>query len=302
MNDADHDWSLYRSFLAVVNTGSLSAAARTLRTTQPTIGRHIAALEKFLGGRALFTRSQQGLRPTEVGRDLLPHAQAMASAADALVRAASAQADEVAGAVRITASDVVGAEILPPMLTEFRRKHPRVEIELGLSNENVDLLRRDADIAVRMVKPTQKALIARKAGVALLVFYATRDYLDRYGTPRSLDDMPDHTFIGFDKLLPPQRFLDIAPFKVSRELFAFRCDNDLGQLAALRAGFGIGAIQTAIAQRDPTLIPVLTDHIRFELEFWVTMHENLKKVQRMRLMFDHLVAQLAKISQQAPQL
>src|SRR5215831_17144703 len=213
MDKKEDDWSLYRSFLAVVRTGSLSAAARALGITQPTVGRHIAALEQTLGGRPLFTRSQSGLLPTDVARELLPHAESMDAAADALVRTASARASEVAGTVRITASEVVGAEVLPPILTEFRRLYPRVEIELNLSNQTVDLLRRDADIAVRMVKPEQQSLVARKAGEVALVFFATREYLDRQGTPRTLDDLDSHTLIGFDKTLPPQRFLDTAPFK-----------------------------------------------------------------------------------------
>jgi DNA-binding transcriptional LysR family regulator len=294
MENADHDWSLYRSFLAVVRTGSLSAAARALRTTQPTVGRHIATLEKSLGGKALFTRSQAGLLPTDVARELQPHAEAMASAADALVRTASSRSDEVAGAVRISASDIVGAEVLPAILADFRGKHPRVEIELGLTNQTVDLLRRDADIAVRMVKPEQKALIARKAGALTLCFHATRGYVDKHGVPNNLDELRQHTIIGYDKAVPPQRILDSLPLKVTRDLFAFRCDNDLAQLAAIRAGVGIGACQLGIARRDPTLVPVLQDQLRFQLELWVVMHENLRKVLKIQLMFDHLVTELSK--------
>jgi len=297
MDNAEHDWSLYRSFLAVFRTGSLSAAARALRTTQPTVGRHIAALEKSLGAKALFTRSQSGLLPTEVARELLPHAEAMASAADALVRAASARSHEVAGAIRISASDVVGAEVLPAILADFRRQHPRVELELGLTNQTVDLLRRDADIAVRMVKPDQKALVARKAGVISLCFHATREYLDRNGTPKTLDEIRNHTIIGYDKAMPPQKILDSLPIKVTRDLFSFRCDNDLAQLAAIRAGVGIGACQYGIARREPALIPVLADKLCFQLELWVVMHENLKKEQKIRLMYDHLVARLTEYAE-----
>jgi len=297
MDATDHDWSLYRSFLAVVRTGSLSAAARVLGSTQPTVGRHIAALEEMLDGKSLFTRSQTGLMPTDVARDLLPHAEAMASAADALVRAASARAHEVAGTVRITASEIVGAEVLPPILTSFRRLYPRVEIELSLDNQTADLLRRDADIAIRMLKPEQKSLVARKVGIAKLVFHATREYLDRNGTPRSLEELRKHTLIGFDKILPQARFLQGTPFKVTRDIFAFRCDNQLGQLAAVRAGFGIGVCQHGIAQHDVNLVPVMADQIAFELEYWVAMHEDLRKEQRMRLMFDHLVEQLATHAQ-----
>lgn len=294
MESTDHDWSLYRSFLAVVRMGSLSGAARELRTTQPTVGRHIAALESSLGGKSLFTRSQTGLLPTDVARELLPHAEAMASAADALLRAASARSHEVAGTVRISASDVIGAEVLPSILVDFRRLHPRIEIELGLTNQTVDLLRRDADIAVRMLKPEQKALVARKAGTLSLVFHATREYLEKFGMPKNLDELQRHTLIGYDKNLPPQRILDNLPLKVTREMFAFRCDNDLAQIAALRAGLGIAACQYGIARRDPALVPILADQLRVQLELWVVMHENLKKEQKVKLMFDHLVERLAK--------
>jgi len=291
---SQHDWSLYRSFLAVVRTGSLSAASRMLGSTQPTVGRHIAALEKSLGGKPLFTRSQDGLLATEVAHDLLPHAEAMASAADALVRAASGQSNEVAGTIRLSASEVVGAEVLPSILAEFRDRYPKVSIELGLANQTVDLLRRDADIAVRMVKPSQKALLARKVGAVSLALHATKRYLEKHGAPRNLEELRQHAMIGFDTLPPPARILKNLPIKISRDLFALRCDNDLGQLAALRAGFGIGVCQFGIASRDPELAPVLPELLSFDMELWVVMHENLKKVKRMRLMFDHLVVGLSR--------
>src|SRR5207249_934650 len=155
------DWDLYQSFLAVMTTGSLSGAARQLVIAQPTVGRHIEALEQALGGIALFTRSPGGLRPTETALALEPHARAMAVAAEALVRTASGEAEAIRGAVRVTASEVMGAEVLPPILTSFHEANPDVQIELVLSNRAEDLLRRESDIAVRMVRPTQEALLAR---------------------------------------------------------------------------------------------------------------------------------------------
>jgi len=296
---AQYDWSLYRSFLAVVRIGSLSGAARSLRLTQPTVGRHIAALESSLGGKALFTRSQNGLLATDVARELLPHAEAMASAADALVRAASGESDEVAGTIRLSASDIVGAEMLPTILAEFRDTYPKVTMELGLANQTVDLLRRDADIAVRMIKPSQKALLARKVGSVALALHAKQSYLDKHGTPQSLQDLRGHAVIGFDAAVPPARIMESLPIKITRDSFALRCDNDLGQLAALRAGFGIGSCQFGIARREPDLVPVLADQLSFDLELWVVMHENLKKVKRMRLMFDHLVSGLLPFIEQS---
>ncbi len=282
-------WDLYRSFLAVMDTGSLSGAARDLAVAQPTVGRHIEALERSLGCGALFTRSPGGLRPTKAAEALAPHARAMASAAETLARTASGEGGEVRGAVRLTASDIVGVEVLPPILTAFREAWPKVDIELALSNRLEDLLRRDADIAVRMARPTQNALFARRVGVVNLTFHAHRAYLQKHGEPRNIDDLRRHTLIGFDRVRPIARAISQIDFEVSRELFALRTDSELAQLAHLRAGFGICPCQPAIARRDPDLVPILKGVFGFDLEVWVVMHEDLKADRRMRLLFDHLV-------------
>ena len=292
MADTGPAWDLYRAFLAVLEAGSLSGAARALGLAQPTVGRHIEALEAALGGAVLFTRSPGGLRPTEAALSLAPHAQAMSAAAETLVRTASGEADSVRGAVRITASDIVGAEVLPAILTDFRERHGEVAIELVLSNRQEDLLRRDADIAVRMARPTQGALFARRVGSVHLSLHAHRRYLERHGEPRTLDDLAGHALIGYDRLAPPPEALKTIGFEVSRDLFALRTDSDLAQLAALRAGFGVCACQPAIARRDSNLVPILVDAFGFDLEVWVVMHEDLKASRRMRAMFDHLAAGL----------
>jgi DNA-binding transcriptional LysR family regulator len=284
------DWDLYRAFLAVLDTGSLSGAARALGLTQPTVGRQIEALEASLGA-VLFTRSPGGLRATEAALALQPHAQAMASAAEALLRTASGEADQVRGVVRVTASHIVGAEILPPILTRFHETHPDVIIELDLSDRQEDLLRRDADIAVRMARPTQGALTARRVGSVPVGLFAHRRYLERHGAPAGLE--PGLAGIGFDRNVQMLAALRDMQLPLTREHFAFRSDNDLAQLAALRAGFGIGGCQYGIARRDPDLIPVLTDAFRFDMEVWVAMHEDLKSSLRMRLMFDALVDGMA---------
>jgi len=282
-------WELYRSFLAVVREGSLSGAARALDLTQPTIGRHIDALEAALG-LTLFTRSQAGLIASEGASNLVPYAEAMASAADALQRAASGDAEGDGGAVRITASEMIGGEILPSALVAFREKHPRIVVELMLSNRSEDLLRREADIAVRMVRPSQGALFARKIGMIQLGFHAHPRYLKAHGTPKTMTELLEHPLIGFDKS-PSVRRLDKLNFPIERDRFAFRCDSDLGQYAALRAGFGIGVCQLGLARRDK-LVPVLPGALDFQLETWVVMHEDLKSTRRMRLMFDHLADHL----------
>jgi DNA-binding transcriptional LysR family regulator len=289
-------WDLYRSFLAVLRLGSLSGAARSLGLTQPTVGRHMTQLQASMGGRVLFTRSPSGLLPTAAAHDLRPHAEDMAAAAAAFARMGSANVEETSGIVRLAAADVVGVEVLPPMLSEFRQAYPNTAIELSLSNLMADLLRRDADIAVRMVRPKQKALLAKRAGKVPLQFHAHRRYLEQHGHPERLEDLVHHTLIGFDRTLPFSDLLAALPLPVSRDLFALRCDNDLAQLAALRCGFGIGICQTGIARRDPDLLPLLTKQFKVDMEVWIVMHNDLKRISRMRLMFDHLARKFAEFA------
>lgn len=290
MTTNEPGWDLYRSFLAVMREGSLSAAARALGMTQPSLGRHVRQLEADLGV-ALFTRSPLGLTPTENAHELVPHAQAMAAASAALRRAASASNQEIRGVVRLTCSEVVGAEVLPPMLAAFRRQHPGIVIELSLSNQSEDLLRKDADIAVRMLRPAQAALVARRVGGIPLGLHAHRSYLKTYGRPLTVADLQQHALIGFDRETPALRALrSRLPF--SREDFALRTDNDLAQLAAIRAGFGIGICQCPIARRDRQLVHLLPDVFALELDTWLVMHEDLRTSRRVRLLYDHLARTL----------
>ncbi len=284
-------WDHYRSFLAVVRRGSLSAAARDIGLTQPTLGRHIDELEKGLAT-ALFARSPHGLAPTTAALELVPHAESMASAAEALRRAASGETQEPRGVVRLTASEMIGVEVLPHILTAFREKHPDIVMELALSNRNQDLLRRDADIAVRMVQPTQEALIARRIGFVAIGLYAHKRYIKRHGAPKAIDELLHHTMIGFDHDMSLLQSVSGPAFPVTRELFAFRSDSEHAQLAALRAGYGIAGVQHGIAARERDLMPVLADDVRFSLEMWLAMHEDLRMNRRVRLLFDHLFAGL----------
>ncbi|HWZ07946.1 MAG TPA: LysR family transcriptional regulator, partial [Bradyrhizobium sp.] len=171
MTQAEPGWELYRTFLEVIRDGSLSGAARRLSLTQPTVGRHIDALEAALGMR-LFSRSPQGLKATPAALELVGHAETMAAASAALRRTASGGAAADRGTVRITASEMIGCEVLPPIISRFRDSHPGITIELALNNRNEDLLRRDADIAVRMVRPRQKSLLARHIGKSPVGLYA----------------------------------------------------------------------------------------------------------------------------------
>ncbi len=286
------DWHLFRAFLAVVREGTLSSAARVLGTTQPTMGRQVAALETSLGVK-LFTRSPDGLSPTEAGMRLISSAEAMAAAAEAAQRSASGEIEEERGTVRITASDVVGGEVLPPILAAFRAMNPQISIEIALSNRNEDLLRGDADIAVRMIKPTQSALIARRIGRIDIGLYGHRRYLKGRVTPQQLDDLRLHTLIGYDRDRASARLLERMGVPISRDMFAFRSDSDLAQLAALRAGFGIGVSQLGIARREKDLLPVLHSALIFPMDCWLVMHRDLRSSRRIRLLFDHLAIRLS---------
>jgi DNA-binding transcriptional LysR family regulator len=291
MNPTSTDWEDHRAFLAVLRTGSLSAAARALRVTQPTIRRRLESLERAVGA-ALFTRSPSGLTPTETARSLGAHAEAMAEAAEAFARAASAEAETPAGIVRITASDVMGAEVLPPILARLRRRHPGLVLELSLTNRSEDLLRQHADIAVRMVRPAQAALVARHVGAVRLGLFAHRAYLDANGTPASLAELGRFALIGPDRETADLDALRQSDLELRREMLALRTDSQLAQLAAIRAGLGIGLCHRALAARSTDLVAVLPDAFAYELPTWIAMHEDLRHVARIRASFDHLVREV----------
>jgi DNA-binding transcriptional LysR family regulator len=285
---SDIGWELYRSFLGVLNHGSLSGAARALGVAQPTIGRHVAALEKSLG-LALFTRSQTGFLPTEAGQSLRVYAESLQSTVAALERAAASQGSGVTGSVRVTASDVIGVEVLPPIVARLRDRHPDLAVELALTDRVQDLVNREADIAVRMMRPRQELLVARRLGQIVVGLHAHQSYLSRRGTPKNIADLAHHALIGFDETTP---FIRDAGKKFSlwrREAFSMRTDNNLAQLALIRSGAGIGVCQVAIAHRDDQIVRVLPKQVALPLETWITMHQDLRNSPRCRVTFDALV-------------
>jgi DNA-binding transcriptional LysR family regulator len=282
-------WDHYRSALAVLREGSLSRAARALGVTQPTIGRHLDALEEGLAV-SLFRRSPSGLSPTEHMLALAPHAEAMASAADALVRASSAKPGEERGSVRVTASEIVGAAIVVPLLAPFRDKHPHVAIEMLLSSRSEDLLRGDSDIAVRLFRPSQKALVVRPAGVLEIGLHAHPRYLEGRRAPRTRADLAVHAMVGFDSAELLRRAAREG-LPLERDALRFRSDSYLAQYAAIRAGLGIGLSPVALARRDG-LVRVLAK-VGTRVPVFMVMHENLKSVRRVRLLYDFLARSLA---------
>lgn len=287
MTKPEPSWDLYRSFLAVMREGSLSGAARALAMTQPSLGRHIRELEAALDA-SLFTRSPQGLVPTELAMQLVPHAEAMASATAALRRAVTAGEDAARGVVRVTASEVIGTEVLPPMLAAFRQANPGVTIELVVTDRSQDLLRKDADLAIRMARPTQQALVARQLARIELGLFAHPRYLRRHGTPAALDELRGHSLIGFDQEPPYVRALRPGHLPWTREQFALRTDHQLAALAAIRAGYGIGICQAPLAARTPRLVRLLPRELSIPMECWVVMHEDLRRQAAVRRLFEHL--------------
>ncbi len=289
---ADAGWDDQRAFLAVIDGGSLSEAARRLGLSQPTVRARIAALETALG-EALFTRGVGGMVPTKQALALATHVRAMQRASDALVRAASAPMGAVAGTVRLSVSEFVGIEVLPPMLASLRAVHPELRIELVLSNTSANLLEQEVDIALRMTAPKQQVLVARKVATIPLGFYAHQRYLAERGTPMTVAELSGHDMIGPDRsrddlALAARTMPDLPP-----ERLVLRTDSHPAQLAAVRAGLGIGAVQVPVAEHDGNLLRVLPDLQLASLETWIVMHEDLRHAPRVRAVADHLAAEFA---------
>lgn len=284
-------WDHYQALLAALETGSLSGAARILGLTQPTLSRQIATLESALGEK-LFVRTQQGLRPTDVALAIAPHLHAMEGLEGALRRAASGAGDEPTGTVRISVAEIVGVEVMPPILADIRARYPEIELELMLTDAQSDILHGEADIAVRMTRPTQSAIVARKLGEVRSSLYAHQFYLQRYGTPLSKDElMQGHTLIGFDRETPWVSRL-ATKFGISRNIFAIRTDSDHARLAMVRAAVGISFVPDRIAAGEPALTSVLPD-VSFTLEMWLAMHEDQRGIARVRVVYDALAAAIS---------
>jgi DNA-binding transcriptional LysR family regulator len=291
MNPQTPPWNALEAFLAVMRTGSLSGAARALNLAQPTVRRHIEALEAQWGA-VLFTRTATGLAPTDAARDALALAEEMDASARALARRVSGPKQFVAGRVRVTCSLVLAREVLPGIVRSLQKKHPAVDIELSATNAVEDLRRRDADIAIRFMAPTQSSLVARKIGVIPIGLYGAKSYMLAHGAPTKLTDLyTDHRLIGSDRQQTMAQGLAAAGLDAARLRFAVRTDDDVAQLAMVRAGVGLGVCQVPLAAKDVTLVRVLPA-LAFSLETWLVMHEDLRASPRIRAVFDHLGAAL----------
>jgi DNA-binding transcriptional LysR family regulator len=294
------DWSLWRSFGAVVEAGSLSAAARKLGLSQPTLGRHIESLEQALGV-SLFERTLGGLKPSETALRLY---EPVAGAARALAEAelvAEGQSAALGGTVRLTASTVISHYVLPPMLAEIRRQFPAVALELVPSDSAENLLLREADIAVRMFRPTQLELVTRKLGVIPTIACAHESYLARRGRPQRLEDLRQHDLIGFDRsdlIIEAARGLGLT---LTRADFIVRTDSQTAGWELIKAGLGVGFAQARLVAEASGMEPLLPD-LRFPLEVWLTTHRELITSRRIRAVYDALADQFTAYLRGQPEV
>ncbi len=285
------DWNLIRSFLVVAETGTLIHAGEILNLSQPTLGRHINDLEKNMG-LTLFVRSRNGMTLTEAGLTLMEDARQMEKDAERFILKAAGRETKVRGTVRITASEVVATYLLPPILRDLRDQEPKIDIELVSSNQVENLLSRDADIAVRMVQPTQNDLIARKVGDVKMGTYADRDYIAKFGLPREKEDLFKHRLIGYDRNDFILKQMTQMGFTADRNAFAFRTDDQVANWELVKAGAGIGFGGTYIASFTPSLMRVLPQLKLPILPMWLASHQELKTNIRIRRVMDFLYEKL----------
>lgn len=288
------DWTLVRSFLAVVERGSLSAAAKSIASTQPTLSRHVRELEAGLGV-TLFTRSAKGLDPTAAALALVDDARAMGAAAEALNLKAQGRSQQLSGTVRITASVIVGNLMLPTILAALRQDEPSIQIEVVTSDANQNLLRRDADIAIRMVEPTQNALIARKLGDTPMGLFGTKAYFDRRGRITSKADLHNHDLIGLDRSDSLIRGLAGEGLHLVRDDFVLRCDDQMMGWHLLLAGGGVGVAQVLLASRYDELEQVDGGLSFSPLPVWLVMTEEVRSNARVRRVADFLTAAIGDL-------
>ena len=291
MHTGHFNWALIPSFLAALDRGSLMAAARVLDTSQPTVGRHIGELEAQLGV-VLFERTGRGLVPTAHAHRLAEAARSMSGAADQLARQASGAQADTRGTVRISASQPVTCVLLPPLLQQMRELHPDIQIELVSSNAVSNLLQREADIALRMVRPDQSSLVAKRVGQVAIGTFAHRDYLRRRGTPRVPTDLLAHDLVGNDRNTDILRGFAAMGFPLQREDFAVRTDDLNAYQASVNAGLGVGFLARYVARQNPELVPLLPTLDIPPLPMWLAVHREIRSNPRIRQVWDFLAGAL----------
>lgn len=286
------DWNQLKAFLETAETGSLSAAARKLGLTQPTLSRQVAAIEQRMGV-TLFERVGKSMALTPTGMDLLEHARAMGAAAEALSVAATGRSQAVGGVVSVSATDAVAAMLLPPLVKKLREQEPGIAIEVIPSNALSDLLRREADIAIRHIKPEQPELIARLIREATAYFYASEDWVKAYGHPRSAEEATDMPFVGSDRSGQFLAYLRMHGLPLSETNFSCYADHSVAHWALVRQGMGIGAMMDEIARGTPGIVRVLNDVPPVLFPIWLVTHRELRTSRRIRVVFEALAQGLA---------
>ena len=289
------DWSLVQAFLAVAETGSLSAAARALGTSQPTLGRQIKTLETQLGA-DLFLRQPRGLALSETGAALMAPALVMRAAAGQIALTAAGRTERLEGTVRITASVAMAVYHLPPIIAKIRVAEPHIAIELVPSDATTNLLYREADIAVRMYRPTQLDLVTQHLGDLELSVFAAHSYLLRRGEPTSMDRLGDHDFVGYDRNSDIVDGFRATGVLIGREFFRTRCDDNVVYWELVRAGCGIGFAQALVGRADPLVRELPFGQLVPKLEMWLTAHEAMRQTPRIRRVWDLLAEGLRPLT------
>ncbi|WP_147127194.1 LysR family transcriptional regulator [Shimia ponticola] len=289
------DWNQVRAFLATAEEGSLSAAARALGSTQPTLGRQVSALEETLGV-TLFERTSRTLMLTQAGQELLQHVRDMGEAAQRVSLVAAGQSQDVTGTVTVTASDMMATYYLPRMLADLRARAPGLMVHVLASNQLQDLTRREADIAIRHVRPDQPDLIAKMIGMRTARLYAARSYLDRRGRLKRVEDIARHDFVvtTFQQLDLEQMAADLTVrgFPMSADQIVGASDLGTSMLNMVRAGMGVSILPDEVGAKLPELEVALPDGPVIEFPIWLTTHRELHTSRRLRIVFDALDAAL----------
>lgn len=280
------EWESQRVFLAVLRSGSLSGASRLLGIAQATARRRLETLEVGLGVK-LFTRTSAGLVPTASARGLVHHVESMAMAAEAFNRMASAETDVSCGTVRLTSSAFLGVEVLPGLLRDFHYKHPALKLEISINDSLEDIARQESDIAVRLVRPQEVEVLVRRTGALRVGLYASAQCLERYSEPASLEALRRAPLIGPDRCSADLRRLVETGLCEADQPFSIATDSHLAQLAALRNGLGFGLCPSPVAATYG-LIQILPDSFGFDVDVWIAMHNDLRKVGRIARTFEAL--------------
>lgn len=288
---SNFDWNHAKAFLLTTQTGSLTAAAKALGTTQPTLSRQISALESALGV-ALFERVGRGFELTPGGMDLVEHAEAMGEAAGKLSMAATGQSEQLEGYVCITATEVMAAFELPAIIRELRYEYPGIEIEVISSNSTSDLKRREADIALRGFRPTQPDLVATRACTRRAHLYAAPAYLQALDNPESPADLKQAQFLGFDRRDTMIKAMREYGFDLSHTNFPVVTESHLVQWEMVKQGVGIGFMIESIGDSEPCVERVLPQQPSFDAEIWLVAHREVKSNRRIRTVFDFLATAL----------